>query len=265
MDKLAVFTLTQGRTGTSYVTELLRANCQVPGGFIHEMHDTLAYDNRTPDVGLMRQFNDCGNIPPVQMFWWEKFHNVMGHLNNFNVYVETNHTLAKAGLLENLESLQLNGVKTKVILLRRNPESVIRSMLNRGDMINKATTWLFYLDPDYRCNLIDSEDFKQYGQMGIVGWYYCEVEARKLHYKKRTQNLEFIEANLETIAQRNGAKNFVANVLGNMAEIEITVPDPMNKNTISSQLSEEQEENLKKVLRLVEITLEALPNHEKLK
>ena len=62
-----------------------------------------------PDIKIMRNFNNFGNNELVKSFWKKKF----SYIKN-DVYAETNHTLCKCGLVENVI---LNGLEDETTLI----------------------------------------------------------------------------------------------------------------------------------------------------
>jgi len=140
-----IFTITLGRSGSAYLTELLRSN--LPDSEVH--HERMWPDGfglDTPDVSHLMSFNTHGNTAAVKQFWRQKF-SVIG-AGNTATYVETSHLLAKVGLMENLGTF-LQNTEVDIVLLRRDLEKTVISLLARGDFINSGMSWTFYLDWNY--------------------------------------------------------------------------------------------------------------------
>src|SRR5689334_14667760 len=101
-DRQFIFTMTTGRSGTEFLTELLAANLP-DADSNHEFRGWGDFGLRTPDVSHMTLFNSQGNVEKVQGFWRDKLSIVLGGQSRF--YVETAHMLMKAGLVENIAPL----------------------------------------------------------------------------------------------------------------------------------------------------------------
>ena len=95
-----IFTLSAGRTGTAWLSEFLAVdlNCEA----LHEPLGFQDFGNRMPDIKIMRSFNETGNNAIVKDFWKRKF-----SMLTSNNHIETNNTLGKCGLIENISRFQL--------------------------------------------------------------------------------------------------------------------------------------------------------------
>ena len=175
-----LFTLTTGRSGTSYLAELLHQN--LPHAECH--HEIWGWDRfgvDTPDVSHMTLFNSKGNVDKVQAFWRSKLARVAA--TPLPWYVETSHLLMKAGLVENLAPLTQAGT-VHLVALERDPYATIVSFRNRFDFWGKADRWLWYLDPDYPRNLVPSRELFAKGINGLCLWYILEIRARTARYEQ---------------------------------------------------------------------------------
>src|SRR5688572_8969314 len=95
-----IFSITAGRTGTAWITNFLGENLGIKS--IHEPLGIDDFGNQMPDIKTMRMFNDRGLTDFVRQFWDRKF----AGIEHFHSYAESNHTLAKCGLLEYAAELQ---------------------------------------------------------------------------------------------------------------------------------------------------------------
>ena len=95
------FAITAGRTGTAWLADFLSLNIGIK--CIHEPSGILDFGVNMPDIKTMRAFNEWGNCELVKDFWKRKIQNVM----QSDEYAETNHTLAKCGLVENIAPSEL--------------------------------------------------------------------------------------------------------------------------------------------------------------
>ncbi len=216
-----VFTISAGRTGTAWLAAFLDRN-----GFAPCIHEPLAIEDfgvNMPDIRLMRGFNTHGNHDEVQQFWRRKIEAVSTRVR----YGETNHTLAKCGLVENLAESELAGDAT-LIILRRDLARQALSYLVRNDFGNITIAWQWYLHPSYPRKIINPEAFLSKGQIGLALWYCYEMEARMAYYKRRYgDRLHMVEAKLEDITQPEGAKRLLAQLgIGGAADL----PERTNEN-----------------------------------
>ena len=140
-----IFTLTAGRTGSAWLADFLAQNYQVTS--IHEPLEIEDFGVRMPDIKVMRSFNNFGNNNTVQEFWERKFSVIQQ-----NSYIETNHTLGKCGLIENLYKTSV-AADTKIIILKRNIVKQCSSYLVRNDFVHITTAWQWYLHPSYQKKL----------------------------------------------------------------------------------------------------------------
>lgn len=198
MTKRAVFTITAGRTGTGYLAQLFanNLNCRA----VHEAIGPRDFGLRTPEIGHMRQYNCLGNTPRVKEFWANKWRTLP---ETHDLFVETSHLNAKAGLMVNLPT----DVKVDIILLRRNWLDTARSYKNRFDFLNKFNEWQCYLDWDYPANIISKNRLPEAGWHGKLIWYLSEIEARQEFARlKWADQVNFIDCNLEDIVKKDGAQ-----------------------------------------------------------
>ena len=140
-----IFTLSAGRTGTAWVSEFLAVslNCEA----LHEPLGFQDFGNRMPDIKIMRSFNETGNNAIVKDFWKRKF-----SMLTSNIHIETNHTLGKCGLIENISRSQL-AEKSRIIILKRDIVRQCASYVVRHDFVHITTAWQWYLHPSYQKNL----------------------------------------------------------------------------------------------------------------
>ena len=140
-----IFTLSAGRTGTAWVSEFLAVslNCEA----LHEPLGFQDFGNRMPDIKIMRSFNETGNNAIVKDFWKRKF-----SMLTSKIHIETNHTIWKYGLIENISCSQL-AEKSRIIILKRDIVRQCASYVVRHDFVHITTAWQWYLHPSYQKNL----------------------------------------------------------------------------------------------------------------
>lgn len=140
-----IFTLSAGRTGTAWLSEFLAVNLNFEA--LHEPLGVEDFGNRMPDIKIMRSFNENGNNAIVKDFWKRKF-----SMLTSNIHIETNHTLGKCGLIENISRSKL-AEKSRIIILKRDIVRQCASYVVRHDFVHITTAWQWYLHPSYQKNL----------------------------------------------------------------------------------------------------------------
>jgi hypothetical protein len=232
-----IFTLTAGRTGTLWLAKLLEENLEV-----HSVHEPLGIEDfgvSMPEIKHMRTFNDLGNTPLIKEFFKKKFEKD----TNFKAYAETNHTLGKCGLIENLTQSSICK-DTIILVLRRDLLQQCCSFINRGDFTNITLEWQWYLTPSYRNIIIPFREFKGYGSYGRAAWYTQEMEARQLYYLLLYgDKLNFLEIELSTVTTPIGAKDLLTRLSGdrNLTKDSLSIPPAVNKNFVATTESQIKE------------------------
>jgi len=218
-----IFTISAGRTGTNWLSKLLTQNLNSPA-----LHEPLAIDDfgtRMPGIRTMRGFNDHGMERTVRDFWEKKFNNLQAP------YAETNHTLAKCGLVEALADSDLAD-RTTLIVLRRDLAKQCVSYIMRNDFTNITLDWQWYLNPRYRNVIVNPVALQKLGQIGIALWYCCEMAARQAYYlQKYADRLNFIEVSLDDITTPEGAGALLRD-LGHTGPV--TLPPRANANAAAA-------------------------------
>lgn len=231
------FTITAGRTGTAWMAEFLAQNLGIPA-----IHEPLAIEDfgvRMPDIRIMRTFNDRGYTSEVRRFHTEK----LDRIAQFPAYAETNHTLAKCGLLETLRTHDL-AAKTCLIILKRDPLAQCISYLKRGDFLNITLEWQWYLSQNYKNNIVSFRPLERFGLIGKVIWYVFEIDARQKYYQKLYKDdLSFISADLEDIITPDGARRFLEEI-----SIQKDPILPQKKNASPESFDVELNERLRRIL-----------------
>lgn len=226
-----IFTVTAGRTGTAWLAEFLRGSLA-----IETIHEPLGIDDfgtRMPDIKIMRSFNERGNDAFVRSFWSAK----LAEIARKPHYAETNHTLAKCGLVENLVGSSISK-DSALIVLRRNLVAQCISYITRGDFRNITMNWQWYLHPRYRNTIINPEPFLRMGEIGMAIWYTYEMDARQYYYlTKYGEHLNFIEARLEDLTSQSGARRLLE-ALGYSCEPRIPPPSNVNSGQLDSQVAD---------------------------
>ncbi len=216
------FTITAGRTGSAWLTEFLSRNLNIDA--VHEPLGIDDFGTRMPDIRTMRSFNNYGNNDYVKAFWRNKLSGLTG-----DVYAETNHTLAKCGLVENLAESELAKDAT-LIVLKRNTIKQCVSYFVRNDFINITLAWQWYLHPSYTRNIINPQPFLKIGGLGTPIWYSYEMAARQEYYRQKYgDRINMIEVTLDEAVKEDGAATFLKALGYDQAPI---LPPPTNENKI---------------------------------
>ncbi len=221
-----VFTLTAGRTGTEWLRRLLAENLGIPA--IHEPLEIDDFGTRMPDIRLMRSFNDRGNTSLIQDFHAGKF----AGLKHQRAYAETNHTLGKCGLVENLVALGLGG-ETCLVLLTRDLFAQCLSYLVRRDFTNATIVWQWYLHYAYRNIIVDTAPFMFLDDLGQAVWYAHEMQARLIYYESLFgPQVKMIRCSLEQLNTPHGAGALLS-ALGHPGTVRL--PPPANRNVLEDE------------------------------
>lgn len=214
MSSKYLFTITTGRSGTVYLTDLLKRNL-TDACIFHERMGFQSLGVNTPDASHFTLFNSVGNTEKVQAFWQQKFDRDVKTPNEW--YIETSHFLSKAGLMENIHLLKEHADEIHIVHLRRHVFKTFWSYVNRFDFFNVGFTWLFTLDPRYPKKIIDSKPFLEHGMYGIALWYVMEMRCRAEYYKQifsQDPSVHFHTIDLESIIQQHGAAAFLSQLMG---------------------------------------------------
>jgi len=234
MAKRFIFTITAGRTGTAWLASFLHENLQFP--VIHEYLGVDDFGVKMPDIRVMRVFNERGLDKIVQAFWQTKFSSICD-LDN---YGETNHTLAKCGLIETLAAIDLDR-DIYIFNIKRNWVDQCISYLVRADFRNMTSVWQWYLASSYARKILDPAPYhKASPRFGEIFWYIAEMEARQAYYKALYgDRFNFIDCDLESLVTLDGA----ADVLGRLGVSNMPPRLPPkendNKMTANAQLRQE--------------------------
>ena len=159
---------------------------------------------------------------------------IFSYIQN-DVYAETNHTLCKCGLVENVI---LNGLEdvTTLIVLRRNIIKQFVSYIVRNDFQNITLAWQWYLHPSYTKKIINPKQFIKLGELGVPLWYCYEMLARQEYYSQKfSKKIKMHHVTLEELTQKPGARDF-HKALGLNGECKLPPPKNVNKVKPSDQL-----------------------------
>jgi hypothetical protein len=243
-----IFTLTCGRTGTAYLTDLLAAN--VPNARV--FHEILSYGSfgfDAPDVSHLHAFNARGNVPHVQEFWRRKLKRI--EACDRPIYAETSHVLMKAGLVENLAELA-PAHEVHFVVLQRDIVQTLVSYRNRFDFTNAGNMWLWYLDPGYPRNKVDPKPFLPHGVLGIRLWYIYEIRSRAALYRQAyagRPNWHFHDADLAALSDRDSVASLLGALGAPAAASDVVIPPRQNASRNPQPVSDAELSHMRALIR----------------
>jgi len=157
-----VFCLSPGRSGTRWLSEVLRS---VPG--VHSAHEP------EPDFAhAMRAAQDKPNV--AYQFWLEDKLPAIAATDG-DVYFETSHLVNK-GFIEPLINI---GLVPDVVVIERDPRDVALSYWKRGHIPARTPAGRRYLvQPDDRGNYMPLDEWEELSDYQLCMWYALEQRAR---------------------------------------------------------------------------------------
>ena len=245
-NKKFIFTMTPGRTGTIFLTHLLKAN--ITDSEVH--HEILGYNEfgiNTPDMSHFTLFNSQGNVDKVRDFWHQKLTRIGTTPSLF--YAETSHLLLKAGLAENIDLLMDYG-EVHFIYLKRDMLKTVVSYVNHHSFVNLASIWLWHLDPRYPKNIYNPGPLLNLEIIGEPIWYFIEMRARAEYYKLiLDKKIHIHEVDLESITSNTGACSLFNDLGVNIDSQKITIPPPLHIGP--KNLDEESVKRIKEIIDII--------------
>ncbi|MGH1368093.1 MAG: hypothetical protein ACRBCL_05705 [Maritimibacter sp.] len=245
MPKKFIFPITTGRSGTVFLTELMKLNA--PEAETHHERvgfQTLGLD--TPDASHFTLFNSVGNVQRVQDYWKMKCDRVLA--SKAETYAEISHFLFKAGLIENIAPLAEAG-DVQLVLLTRDPFKIQWSYVNRFEFSNFGYTWLFALDPRYPNVMVKSAPFMEHGVAGAALWYVHEVFARQEYYARLVAdmpNVHIHRVDLSEITTPEGAAKLLT-ALGETTTTDTLKMPPRQNATKQMHFGEDMKNHCKRL------------------
>jgi len=237
-----LFTISPGRCGTRYLTELLKVNLD-NAEVHHERIGPGGTGRHSPDAFHLTEFNTHGNTPDVRDFWHQKF--MADRYGPTRTYAELSHFLCKGGLVENLD-LVTDFASVDLLMIDRDLFDLTWSFANRFDFANRGFTWLFALDPGYRRTIVPSDPYTGNGMIGACFWYALEMKARSAYYEKLLSGNPHVKCHhvqFETVITQNGARSFLEQ-FENTAGIQETFKLPGKLNETKAEMLGQPEKDL---------------------
>ncbi|WP_022847122.1 hypothetical protein [Desulfurobacterium sp. TC5-1] len=182
--KRLIFTVTTGRSGTAYLSNLLAS------------FDTVASFHE-PDPNFAIVMRDVQKFPHLAIrFLFEKKLPVIASIDK-PIYCETSHLFCKGFFFPLLEL----GVLPEIIVLKRNRRAVAKSLFELNTIPGRTSVALmFYLKPDDRVYL-PVNNWQKLHDYQLCYWYCLEIEKRMEIYSKEIKNRggRVYEVNLENL------------------------------------------------------------------
>jgi hypothetical protein len=182
-----IFTVTTGRSGTNYLTDILAC---FPG--VHAVHEP--YPRMEP--WMHKALRD----PSVGREFWEEYKLPAIDMYRKPIYAETSHLFCK-GFLEPLLELE---IIPDIVLLRRAHRKVAASLYSLDTIPGRTELGrLYYLSPDDPV-LLPLPGWEKLHDYQLCYWYCLEIEKRRQHYGQRIRALggRVVEADLENLSYR---------------------------------------------------------------
>jgi hypothetical protein len=165
--KHLVFTITAGRTGTTYVTRLGE-----------RLPNTVSLHEPQPSyVHFLRQVQHHPRL--AQRFLLEYKLPFIAELPGAR-YLETSHLVGK-GFLEPMLDL---GLRPAVLLLRRAPRAIARSLLTRRTVPGRGKLGYKYLLHPGDPGVLPLPGWQAYSDYQLCFWYALEMERRQGVYRE---------------------------------------------------------------------------------
>ena len=192
--KRLIFTVTTGRSGTNYMTNMLS---YLPDVYAqHEpappLHQVLREVQHNPDLAY-------------QILVEEKLPRIAETPRR--IYIETSHLVCK-GFLEPMADL---GLVPDIVILRRSPRKVAKSMYELGHIPGRSPVGQqFLVQPDDPGVLpISDPDSLHHYQLAF--WYTLEIERRAQAYREkfRDSGSQVVEISLEEFSTVMGYYRFL--------------------------------------------------------
>lgn len=245
--KKFVFSITTGRSGTTFLAQLIDSNI-TDAEVHHERSGFEVAGYNTPSSSHMMQFNSLGNTVHVREFWEQKLNTI--RYGKGETYVEVSHFLAKGGLLENIGLLGPD-TDVDIVILQRDKLKIAWSLANRFDLYNYGFGWLFYLDPRYPKNIVSFDYFINFGMWGVCAWYCYEIEARALYYERilsKKHNVKFHRVNLEDLTNKDGASKLLTDLGLDVTATQVVIPGKENSQN-EWMFGERDKKSLNKIIQ----------------
>ncbi len=252
MNKKVIFTISTGRNGTKYLSELFRMSSHDVVSF-HEQDTMSSYFkkiNCNNDILLAKQYIDEVKVP------W-----INSQLKDYSFYVETNHLLCK-GFLERLLEVFPNAI---LIYLYREFIDVSKSMylhqtIPKNENVNLRKVRNYFRFPSDKMSFFKLDAISNLSDFEYCLWYNFEI--LKIYQFFKCHHRYVYKVNLEELNNMTNVLSFF-NMLGisniNIDDLQKVVNKPLNVGVIDKnkfQLTDNEiSYSVQKILKLYFKTL----------
>ena len=173
LDKKLIFTVTAGRSGTTYLTKLLATIPDVTS--LHEPDPNFFYAMRLAQEHPIVAYN---------FLYQYKLPAIVEYPTS--VYAESSHLVCK-GFIEPMIRM---GLRPHLIILRRPPREVAWSFFKKGSVPTKKRGEYLLFPSD--SNVIPFPNWQELSDYQLCFWYALEIERRQYLYSAWAKDLNMI-------------------------------------------------------------------------
>ncbi len=218
--KQLIFALATSDSEAGALAALLRAN--LPDAEVHLRRDAPGdLGLRRPEASLVELFNGGAAGQAVRDFWRRKL--AIELYGRTDVYAETCHRLAAAGLIENLDLLD-EDLRIDLVALRRPLDRILCDLWACG-----TERPAFALDPSHAQRIVEPAAYLAEGELGRCLWYATEMAARAAYYRallRDRPNVTLHWVDLEPLARPTGAAALLTDLGRSVTKETVRIPDP---------------------------------------
>ncbi len=167
-----IFTVTPGRSGSAYLTQLLGA---VPG--VEAQHE--------PEPNFVHVMRRVQQNPAVAEVFLRECKLPALAAVTAEVYAETSHLVCK-GFIEPIIRM---GLRPGLIILRRPPREVAWSLFERDTVPGRSTAGFSYLLEPRDPNVLPLLGWETATDYQLCFWYALEIERRQLRYAAMARDM----------------------------------------------------------------------------
>jgi len=120
--------------------------------------------------------------------------------------------------------------------------------------------WMWYLDPDYPKNIVNSYALKSFGMHGYALWYLCEMAVRTEYYKLLFADkpwIKFHEIDILELNKQDKCKQFIESVTGDIYDL-VSIPKPSNQNSANQSATDSDVQRISQLVDKASINIAAI-------